>query len=110
LKLLLDQNISKRIVPTLQTSYSDSSQVYLEGLEKASDKDIWEFSKKNKFTVVTKDSDFHELAIIYGPPPKIIWLKCGNQNNQFILDLLLNKADEIHDFISDLTAVCLEIY
>ena len=73
MKLLLDQNISKRIIAALQECYPSSTQVYLEGLEKADDKKIWDFAKKHDYIIVTKDSDFHEFSLIYGPPPKIIW-------------------------------------
>lgn len=30
----------------------------------------------------TKDSDFVQLLDRHGPPPKIIWLTCGNTSNQ----------------------------
>ncbi len=110
MKLLLDQNISKRIVPALQACYPDTSQAYIEGLETASDQKIWAFAKENDFIIVTKDSDFHEFSLMYGPPPKVIWLKCGNQSNQFIRDLLLNMLELITAFEEESSAACLEIY
>ncbi len=109
MKLLLNQNISKRRIPALHELYPDSSQVFIEDLETASDKQIWDFAKNNTFTIVSKDSDFHKFALIYGPPPKIIWLKCDNQSNKFIQDLLLNHAETIKKFTQDPTATCLDI-
>jgi len=29
-------------------------------------------------TVVSKDSDFHQMSLLYGHPPKGVWLRCGN--------------------------------
>lgn len=41
MKLLLDENLSRRIVPFLQDGYPGSSQVVLEGLERADDHVVW---------------------------------------------------------------------
>jgi len=40
MKLLLDENLSRRIIPFLQTAFPGSSQVALLGLEGASDSEI----------------------------------------------------------------------
>ncbi|MBP6808741.1 MAG: DUF5615 family PIN-like protein [Chromatiaceae bacterium] len=37
MKLLLDENLSRRLVPFLQAAFPGSSQVVLEGLERAND-------------------------------------------------------------------------
>jgi len=66
MKLLLDENLSRRIVPFLQADYPDSSQVAMEGLERAGDLDVWRYAKDNDFVIVTKDSDFYELSLLYG--------------------------------------------
>jgi len=44
-KLLLDENISRRIVPTLQDAYPGTTQAVLVGLEKADDRALWAFAK-----------------------------------------------------------------
>lgn len=68
MKLLLDENLSRRIVPLLQADYPGSSQVALLQLEAATDHAIWEYAKSNDFVIVTRDSDFHELGTLYGAP------------------------------------------
>jgi hypothetical protein len=42
LKLLLDENLSRRLVPFLQHGYPDSAQGGLLGLESASDIVVWQ--------------------------------------------------------------------
>jgi predicted nuclease of predicted toxin-antitoxin system len=79
LKLLLDENLSFRMVAELEVGFPESAQVTRLGLETANDRTIWGYAKKHGFTLVTQDSDFHELATLYGSPPKVIWLKCGNK-------------------------------
>jgi predicted nuclease of predicted toxin-antitoxin system len=41
MKLLLDENLSRKIVPFLQSAFPGSSQVVLLGLESSSDREIW---------------------------------------------------------------------
>ena len=110
MKLLLDENLSRRIVPLLQSDYPGSSQIALLQLEAASDREIWEYARVNNFIIVTRDSDFHELGILYGAPPKIIWLKAGNQSKASTLRSLLDGKKEISAVLLQENKNCIEIY
>lgn len=110
MKLLFDQNISFRILKKLSVTFPESSHVKTEGLINASDLDIWEFAKNNKFTIVSQDSDFNDINLIKGFPPKIIWIKTGNLNTEEISDLLLKHHMEIEDFLIDKILGCFEMY
>ena len=108
MRLLLDQNLSRRMLIQLLSDYPDSSQVALSGMDKSPDTEIWDYARKNDFIIVTKDSDFQELSILRGDPPKVIWLKCANKPKQYIIDLLLDNKDRIAELIID--NAILEIY
>jgi predicted nuclease of predicted toxin-antitoxin system len=110
MKLLLDENLSRRILPLIEQSFPKSTQVVYTSLESEDDKQLWQYAKNNNFTIVTKDSDFHEMSIIYGHPPKIIWLKCGNQTKQYIANILIQNEQSIKKFNIDNSLSCLEIY
>ncbi len=110
MKLLLDQNISRKILSQIARRFPESSHVYWLNLHKANDFEIWEFAKKNNYTIVSKDSDFLELSLLYGIPPKFIWVRCDNGNNQFLSQLLIKHADDIERFLTDDKSFCLEIY
>ena len=77
MKLLFDQNISFRILKYVPSEIM-ASHVKNEGLINAQDFEIWKFAKSNDYTIVTQDSDFNDLFLINGFPPKIIWFKTGN--------------------------------
>ena len=109
LKLLLDQNLSFRLLDKLEAAYPGSTQVKFVGLDQADDLTVWQFAKDNGFTIVTKDSDFHEFSLIYGSPLKVIWMKCGNEPRRYVLDLLLNNQEKIIDFF-DNESDCLQIF
>jgi predicted nuclease of predicted toxin-antitoxin system len=78
--------------------------------ERAEDIAVWEHAKTNGFTVVTQDSEFFDLSSLRGHPPKVLWLRCGNQRTAFIERLLRNHYSQIQAFEKDATAGCLEIY
>ena len=54
MKLLLDENLSKRLVPFLLTAYPESTQVVLVGLEAAEDAKVWDYAKANASHQSTK--------------------------------------------------------
>jgi predicted nuclease of predicted toxin-antitoxin system len=110
LKLLLDQNLSFRLLEKLEIAYPGSTQVHTIRLDQANDLTVWNYARDNGFTIVTKDSDFHEFSLMYGSPPKVIWLKCGNRPKWYVLGLLLKHKYEINAFFEDDDSSCLEIY
>ena len=110
MKLLLDQNLSYRLLARLETVFPGSSQVHRLGMEHADDSMIWTFARENGFTIVTKDSDFYERSLVQGFPPQIIWLKCGNVSTQRVQEILLRSFEAISIFIREGKAACLEIY
>lgn len=57
MKLLLDENLPRRIVPFIQDCYLEASQVALIGLEQASDKIVRQYATENDYVIVTKDTE-----------------------------------------------------
>jgi|SRR3990172_949570 len=110
MKLLLDQNLSRRIVPFLQDTFPGSTQVALLGMEHAEDREIWNHAKGNGFVIVSRDSDFYEMSLLHGQPPKIIWLKTGNQTKGAVISALLNNREAIEKALVVDNKACVEIY
>jgi len=110
MKLLFDQNLSFKLCEQLADLFPDSNQVRRLNLDRADDQAIWQFAKANGFTIVSLDSDFADMAALFGPPPKVIWLRCGNQTSAVIEKLFRNHADAIRAFEHDAGAACWEIY
>lgn len=109
MKLLLDQNISFRLVKKLGSVFPGIQQVGGLGLTNKTDRSIWEFAKKQDFIIITFDSDFYDLSLTEGHPPKIIWIKSGNLTTDHLADLLRKKAPQILQFSQDNGLSCLEI-
>jgi len=77
MKLLFDQNLSHRLLARLGDLFPESAHVRAAGLEQADDRQIWEYAKANGYGIVSQDADFAERSRLYGPPPKVVWLRCG---------------------------------
>lgn len=101
MKLLFDENLSPKLVAALADVFPDSAHVDRVGLGSANDGTVWEYARQHDFTLVSKDSDFHEKSLLHGYPPKVIWLKHGNCANKQIEMLLRNKAEQINAMIND---------
>ncbi len=109
MKLLLDENLSRRLVPFLQEAYPGTSQVALIGLESATDRVLWDFARTQNYVLVTRDADFEELSILNGAPPHVIWLRGGNPDKGTTLKLLLENRPRIESAIASAIA-CVELY
>ena len=105
MKLLLDENLSRRIVPFIQNSYPDSTQVALIGLERV----IRQYGIDNGYIITTQDADFYEMSLIHGQPPKIVWLKMGNQSKAATIKTLLDNHQAIEQALIIDNKACIEI-
>ncbi len=96
MKLLLDENLSRRLVPLLQAQFPGSSQVALLGLERSSDAQLCDYAAQHGFLICSKDDDFHRLVAARDYRPRLIHLAMGNANNDAVLAALLAAADRLH--------------
>lgn len=101
MKLLFDQNLSPRLPLDLADIYPDSVHVREIQMCEATDTQIWEYARVHDFAIVSKDSDFQSRSLLYGSPPKFIWLRVGNCPVKPIEELLRNRSAAIHTFALD---------
>lgn len=78
MKLLFDENLSHHLPRRLADSFPNSAHVRDIGLKAAADPLVWDYAKDNGLMVVSKDADMHDLSLVFGNPPKVIWLRLGN--------------------------------
>lgn len=107
MKLLLDENLSPRLISRIEASFPGSTHVEECGLSSAEDSDIWDYAKANGLTIVSKDSDFYSRSLVLGSPPKIIWLRVGNCSTPLIETILLSARPSIVEFEKEAVETCL---
>ncbi len=105
MKLLFDQNLSHRLVVHLAAEFPRSVHVRDDvGLAAAPDPDVWAYAAANGFLLVSKDTDFQQRALLYGHPPKVIWVRSGNGPTAVVAALLRSRLTDVAAFETDPTA------
>jgi predicted nuclease of predicted toxin-antitoxin system len=106
-KLLLDENLSRRVLRSLVELFPGSSHAKLEALQQVPDELVWDYAQSNNFCLVSADSDFFEMATALGPPAKLIWLRGCKYPALEAEELLRSHADRIAEFLDDSELVVL---
>ena len=101
MKLLPDENLSDKILPRISDLFPGSSHVKREELAHADDGRIWEFARQEGFTLMSKDADFHQRCLVYGHPPKLVFIRTGNCPTATITELIRQNASLISQFQGD---------
>lgn len=74
----------------------------------ASDVAVRDLARERGCIVVSKDGDFHRLALLLGAPPKFIWIRLGNGRTAEVANLIRSHYDDIVDFDAQDEATVLE--
>ena len=101
MKLLFDENLSPKLPHLLAALFPGSAHVRECGLLGHADEDVWEYARANGFIVVSKDSDFQQRSLLYGHPPKLVWLRIGNCTRQQLVPLITTHEQEIQALDAD---------
>ena len=101
MKLLLDENLSPRLVERLAVSFAGSMHVRSVALERADDPEIWRHALDHGYAIVTKDSDFAERAQVSNPYPKIVWIRRPNCSTSDVEAMLMRHREDIERLDSD---------
>jgi predicted nuclease of predicted toxin-antitoxin system len=108
--LLIDENISHRIVAKLIDYFPETIHARQIQSSRLNDFKIFKFAQENNLIIVTRDEDFRHLQRIHGAPPKIIWLRTANSSTLNILHKLVAKKDDIDLLAREEETDLLEIY
>ncbi len=105
MKLLFDANLSPSLIRRLANDYPGSDHVLNHDLP--DDRAIWDFAAAADFVVVSKDTDFFNLSMVFGAPPKVVWLRIGNAGTAAVAGLLLRERSALEALIADYDAALL---
>jgi predicted nuclease of predicted toxin-antitoxin system len=101
MKLLFDQNLSHKLAWAIADLFPDSLHVRAVGLTAADDSLIWNYAKGNGFMIVSKDSDFYQMSLLYGHPPKVVWIRRGNCSTADVEAIIRQRFNDIKIFYED---------
>jgi predicted nuclease of predicted toxin-antitoxin system len=103
MKLLFDHNLSPRLANRLADLFPESTHLYALGMDQTDDREVWNYAQTNDFTIVTRDSDYNELLVLRGFPPKVIWIRRGNCSTNEIETILRSHLIDIQTLASEAT-------
>jgi len=69
-------------------------------LRDANDSVIFEAARQSNAIVLTKDADFVRLLERFGPPPRVLWLTCGNTSNRALYEILERSWAEVEAMLA----------
>ena len=98
MKLLFDQNLSRKLSLRLSDLFPGSTHVIEIGLEHRPDAEIWLYAKQGAFVLVTADTDFGAFVREKGFPPKVVLLANCNYPTRIAAELLRTNAIRLRDF------------
>ncbi len=101
MKLLFDENLSPKLPNRLRDLFPNSLHVRDVGMKATTDSVVWDYAQDNDFMIVSKDADMHDLSLILGNPPKVIWLRLGNCSTRQVENLLRQNFKAIKLFYDD---------
>lgn len=101
MKLLFDENLSDRLARNLADLFPGSTHVRDVGLKSADDPEVWKYAVDNDLIIVSKDADMHDRSLLFGYPPKVIWIRLGNCSTSDIEQLIRKDISSINKFIGD---------
>ena len=95
MKLLLDENLSRRLVAALQNLYPSTTHVEFVGLDGAADLARCDYAGDHDLVMVTKDIDYDQIIALLNFNPKLIWLTLGSMSKAATFHALRSAAPEI---------------
>lgn len=99
MKLWLDAQLPPSLAAWITATFGIEAHAVRElGLRDAADAEIFAAARDADATVMTKDSDFLRLLEQHGPPPRVLWLTCGNTSNarlRVVLTSGLRQAEQV---------------
>lgn len=101
MKLLFDENLSRKLAARLADLYPGSAHPSGVSMLEAPDSAVWAYAKAAGFVIVTADSDFFEIATALGPPPQVIWLRRWTHPTRDAEQILRREAVRIANFVAD---------
>jgi predicted nuclease of predicted toxin-antitoxin system len=101
MRLLFDENLSPKLPNCLGDLFQNSLHVRDVGMKATIDPIVWNYAKDNDLMIVSKDADMHDLSLVFGNPPKVIWLRLGNCSTLQVENLLRQNFEAIKIFYED---------
>jgi predicted nuclease of predicted toxin-antitoxin system len=108
-QLLFDEQLSEELCEAVADIFPGCLHIRRLGQGGAPDTSVWDLARERGCLVVSKDEDFHRLAVLRGAPPKFVWIRLGNCTTEAIARLLRRRQHDIVRFDEQHETTILEL-
>jgi predicted nuclease of predicted toxin-antitoxin system len=105
----IGQNLWVKAGDLVVDIFPESVHIRLLGRGGAADTVVWDLARQHQCLLVSKDEEFHRLALLRGAPPKFVWIRLGNCSTHDIAQLLRRRREDIVTFNDQDEATVLEL-
>lgn len=95
MKFLVDANLPPRLCEWLRLRRHDAEHLADRDLLTATDTEIWELARLARVAIFSKDVDFYDRALLFGPPPQVVHVAVGNCSNTRLFGVLASEWTDI---------------
>ena len=95
MKFLVDANLPPRLSVWLRSHRHEAEHLFDRNLLTATDTQIWERGSAENLVIFSKDVDFYDRALLFGPPPQVVHVAVGNCSNTRLFEVLTHEWDDI---------------
>lgn len=100
MRVLVDNHLPVALARFLAAKGVDAIHVSAVGLERAEDREIWQFASSQQRAVISKDEDFVHLAVRPGSTGVLIWVRLGNCRKPALLAVFESLLPKILDAVA----------
>jgi predicted nuclease of predicted toxin-antitoxin system len=100
MKFLVDNQLPLQLAAFLRTRGHESTHVLENGMDEATDLELWDHAIAERMIVVSKDEDFVIIASRVSDTGRLVWVRLGNCRNPVLIaafDTILDQLQTAFD-------------
>lgn len=100
MRFLIDAQLPPALARRLTSLGHTAEHVTDIGPGDATDRALWAYALDHDAILVTKDEDFHDMALVLHAAPVIVWVRIGNTRRQALLDRFEPLLDDLTELLA----------
>jgi len=108
-RFLIDNQLPRALATLLQNLGHHAVHVLDVELARVNDLAIWAYAAQHGYTIISKDADFADLALLAQAKVQVIWVRIGNCRTSLLLEAFKNALKMIEKEL-DAGETLIELY
>jgi predicted nuclease of predicted toxin-antitoxin system len=96
-RFLVDNQLPRALATLLENLGHEAVHTLDVKLSQVDDFAIWAYAAQYGYTIISKDADFADLALLARPEVGVIWVRIGNCRKSVLLETFKKSIKTIED-------------